>query len=56
LLTQVPLLVVIGEPTTTEEGPGIEGGAEFEGGGGGTTPIGLLVTGTLLPPALVATT
>jgi hypothetical protein len=55
LLDQVPLSVVIGEPTTTEEGPGIEGGAEFEGGGGRTT-IGLLVTGTLLPPALVATT
>jgi hypothetical protein len=55
LLNQVPLLVVIGEPTTTEEGPGIEGGAKFEGGTG-TTTIGLLIAGAILPPALMATT
>jgi hypothetical protein len=54
LLDQVPLLVVIVEPTTTEE-PGIEGSTKFTGAGGRTT-IGLLVAGALLPPALVAIT
>jgi hypothetical protein len=35
LLDQVPLLIiVIVEPTTTEEGPEIKGGTEFTGGGG----------------------
>jgi hypothetical protein len=56
LLDQDPRPVLSTEPTLTEEGPGIEGRTEFKGRRGGTTLIGLLVAGALLPLALVATT